>query len=89
MEEFSSKLVIAFFKSYIPMILIIILIMLIYLFFIKLKRKAVNKIKNKIVDQKVEKGICPKCNGTLVERNGKYGKFTGCSNFPKCRYVNK
>ncbi len=31
--------------------------------------------------------VCPKCGGSLVERKGKYGKFLGCSNYPKCRYV--
>jgi len=30
---------------------------------------------------------CPKCGGNLVERSGKFGKFTGCSNFPKCDYT--
>lgn len=36
---------------------------------------------------KFENGICPLCNGKLVIRNGKNGKFYGCSNFPKCRYT--
>ena len=30
---------------------------------------------------------CPNCNSPLVIRVGRYGKFTACSNFPKCRYV--
>ncbi|HEX75478.1 MAG TPA: hypothetical protein G4O12_02715 [Dehalococcoidia bacterium] len=30
---------------------------------------------------------CPKCGGLLVRRNGKYGRFLGCSNYPKCRYT--
>ena len=31
---------------------------------------------------------CPKCNdGYLVERDGKFGKFYGCSNYPKCTYT--
>lgn len=38
---------------------------------------------------KIEQGICPKCGGTLVERSGKYGKFIGCSNYPKCRFIVK
>jgi len=37
--------------------------------------------------------ICPKCNGKLVKREGKgqYAgmPFWGCSNFPKCRYIQK
>jgi hypothetical protein len=38
---------------------------------------------------KIEAGICPRCGGTLVERQGKYGAFWGCSNYPKCRYTKK
>jgi restriction system protein len=30
--------------------------------------------------------ICPKCGGSLVERDGKFGVFNGCTNYPKCRY---
>lgn len=37
----------------------------------------------------IRSGICPRCGGQLVERNGKYGKFIGCSNYPKCRYTQK
>ena len=32
--------------------------------------------------------ICPRCDrGTLVERNGKFGPFLGCSTFPACNYT--
>ena len=48
--------------------------------------KDIKKLK-KINQDKINKGICPRCGGDLVERNGKYGKFHGCSNFPKCRFV--
>ena len=30
---------------------------------------------------------CPKCGGKLKIKSGKYGKFYGCSNFPKCSYT--
>ena len=33
--------------------------------------------------------ICPRCGGELVLRNGKYGKFKGCSNYPNCRFIAK
>ena len=32
-------------------------------------------------------GICPKCGSKLVRRNGPYGNFLGCSNYPLCRYT--
>lgn len=32
---------------------------------------------------------CPKCGGNLVERTGKYGKFVGCSNFPRCSFTKR
>lgn len=34
-------------------------------------------------------GICPRCGGKLVEREGKYGVFMGCSNYPKCKFIKK
>ena len=33
--------------------------------------------------------ICPDCGSELVYRNGRYGKFISCSNFPSCRYTRK
>lgn len=32
---------------------------------------------------------CPNCGGQLVERQGKYGYFLGCSNYPNCRFTHK
>ncbi len=29
---------------------------------------------------------CPECGGELVYRNGRYGKFIACSNYPTCKY---
>ena len=40
-------------------------------------------------NQMVAEGNCPKCGGKLVERDGPYGRFLGCSNYPKCKYVLK
>lgn len=37
--------------------------------------------------QKIEYGICPRCGGMLVRRKGKYGHFLGCSNYPKCNFI--
>lgn len=40
------------------------------------------------VAEKIEK-TCPKCGKALVIRKSKYGKFIGCSGFPKCRYTER
>jgi hypothetical protein len=32
-------------------------------------------------------GNCPECGGKLLERNGKYGRFAGCSAYPDCSYT--
>ncbi len=29
---------------------------------------------------------CPECGSPLMLRNGKYGEFIACSNYPKCKY---
>lgn len=31
--------------------------------------------------------MCPECGNELVYRNGRYGKFISCINFPTCRYT--
>lgn len=53
------------------------------------QHNAVIKSREAETEKKVNEGICPKCGGMLVLRNGKYGKFLGCSNYPKCRYTMK
>ncbi|PIT17323.1 DNA topoisomerase I [Snodgrassella alvi] len=35
----------------------------------------------------VEGRNCPKCEGQLVYKRGRYGKFIGCANYPKCKYI--
>ena len=57
-------------------------------------RVAVNTLAPEKEAEKVLKNIdkndtnkCPKCGGMLVERESKYGKFIGCSNYPKCKYT--
>lgn len=35
----------------------------------------------------IANGYCPRCGGKLIEKQGKYGKFLACSNYPKCRYT--
>lgn len=33
--------------------------------------------------------ICPECGNHLLIRNGRFGEFIACSNFPKCHYTAK
>ncbi|MCR1960762.1 DNA topoisomerase III [Thomasclavelia cocleata] len=49
------------------------------------------KQKDSVVRKELEKtgNICPECGSALVIRQGKYGAFEGCSNYPKCKYIKK
>lgn len=55
----------------------------------EIKKSHIKNIKNTVKENndKEKNMICPKCGGKLVERNGKYGNFIGCSNFPNCKYT--
>lgn len=35
----------------------------------------------------ISQGICPRYGGQLILRQGKFGSFYGCSNFPKCKFI--
>ena len=52
---------------------------------------AVQRIQEKLStdEQKIRAGICPRCGGSLVRKECKYGAFYGCSNYPKCRFTKK
>lgn len=39
--------------------------------------------------RELEEGVCPRCGAKLVLRNGQYGEFWGCSNYPKCKFIKK
>ena len=47
------------------------------------KSKEDDNLKDEI------KKKCPKCNHDLLVRSSIYGKFIGCSNYPKCKYTEK
>ena len=55
------------------------------------KESHINHVKNHIWDKKkeVKATVCPRCGGSLVIRDGRYGKFYGCSSYPKCTYTQK
>ena len=53
-------------------------------------RKAhVGNVRSHVRDRElmIANGRCPQCGGELVQREGKYGRFYGCSNYPHCRFT--
>ena len=52
----------------------------------KERRGHVESVKNSKVDYTNK---CPICGNDLVKKNGKYGEFLGCSNYPKCTYTKR
>lgn len=56
-----------------------------------IRKQHIDTIKAKIKEKnnKEKDMICPRCGSQLVECNGKYGKFIGCSNYPNCKYTSK
>lgn len=55
------------------------------------RKKHVHQIHQNTYEriQKEISLVCPRCGGNLVIRNGPYGQFYGCSNYPSCRYKMK
>ena len=49
--------------------------------------EAFDKMEKKEAEKTGE--TCPDCGSDLVIRNGKYGKFIACSNYPTCKYIKK
>lgn len=49
--------------------------------------KLMEYVKLANVEMPVADTVCPKCGEQLVERKGKYGRFMGCSTYPKCDYT--
>lgn len=39
------------------------------------------------VENSIRQGVCPQCGGHLILRQGRYGSFYGCSNYPKCKFT--
>lgn len=55
----------------------------------KAKKQHVSEVQNSIVIKQhlIQQGICPRCGHNLILRNGKYGDFFGCSNYPNCKFT--
>lgn len=54
----------------------------------KARRQHVRQVKNQVHERRhrEKQKVCPRCGGSLNLINGKYGKFYGCSNYPRCKY---
>lgn len=52
-------------------------------------KEHVHNIRNAALERniKIANGVCPRCGGNLVLRQGGYGSFYGCSNYPRCRFT--
>ncbi|MCA9968848.1 MAG: type I DNA topoisomerase [Anaerolineales bacterium] len=48
--------------------------------------KGIDKVDLKTEPEFVGRD-CPQCGNALVYRQGRYGRFIGCSNFPSCRHT--
>ena len=55
--------------------------------FMPLVENAYEKME-KIEPEKIGE-VCPECGNELIIRNGRFGKFISCSNFPECKYTRK
>ena len=50
--------------------------------------KAAQESIDKITFEPEKTGeVCPQCGAELVYKEGRYGKFIACSNFPECNYT--
>lgn len=51
----------------------------------KLIKMAGNKPETRLEEGNTEE--CPKCGGKVLLKDGKFGKFYGCSKFPTCKFT--
>jgi DNA topoisomerase I len=49
-----------------------------------MKEGQATAVSDKVLDEK-----CPECGGNLAVKHGRFGQFTACSNYPKCKYIKK
>ncbi|MFI3284381.1 MAG: type I DNA topoisomerase [Erysipelotrichaceae bacterium] len=55
--------------------------------FIPLVDEAYEKMEKRELERTGD--VCPECGGELVYRQGRYGKFISCINFPTCKHTAK
>ncbi len=46
-----------------------------------------NAQQETVAPEVVEGRTCPQCDSPLVIKSGPYGKFIGCSGYPKCKFI--
>ncbi|MGB7620911.1 MAG: type I DNA topoisomerase [Terriglobia bacterium] len=51
------------------------------------KKIVTHKGMRKVVADVLLDEKCPECGNPLVIKHGRFGEFTACSNYPKCKYV--
>ncbi|MFH2013130.1 MAG: type I DNA topoisomerase [Pseudomonadota bacterium] len=56
------------------------------LFIELIREKDVEVKKSDVVDEKTEEK-CPQCNGDLIIKLGRYGKFYACKGYPQCKFI--
>lgn len=56
-----------------------------------MRKQHVSQVRQHMRDRELQIAnlTCPQCGGTLVRREGSYGRFYGCSNYPKCKFTTK
>ncbi|MGN1337707.1 MAG: type I DNA topoisomerase [Candidatus Coprovivens sp.] len=59
-------------------------------FYNKFEPLVEDAFKNMEKKQPEETGeTCPNCGSPMVVRNGRFGKFEACSNYPECKFIKK
>ena len=57
--------------------------------FINLIDQKDNELKKSDIISEETEEICPRCGEHLIIKLGRYGKFYGCSSYPKCKNTEK
>ena len=50
--------------------------------------KAYETVEKITIEDKKTGEMCPECGHELVIKDGRFGRFIACSNFPTCKYTN-
>lgn len=51
------------------------------------KKYSFDNVKPLSEQSPAEKSICPRCGSGLVQRQGPYSSFLGCSRYPECTFT--